>query len=265
MGDNKTIIKSLKQKQYMAIVKSQEYKTLLVDMCRRISQKAKIAPNEATIESYFDCELFTFFRDVFEPLGFEYNPTKEAAISTRRHITKGRADTAIGALVVEFKHVLTLSNGEQKNNAIKQVSDYLLGLDYDGETIGFVTDGIKGCFVIKNGEGITAESYLPLSPDHLDRLIQSIIGLKLTALNSKNIVDNFCNPPENNGIAFELVKELYSNLSNSSTQKTQMLFNEWKELFNLAHDDISKQQAIIDRKVSLEKLIGMSLKEKDKE
>ena len=265
MADNKNIIESLKQKQYSAIVKSKEYKSLLADMCRRISKKANIAPNEATIESYFDCEFFAFFREIFEPLGFEYNPTKEASICTRRHITKGRADTAIGALVVEFKHISTLSNDEQKNKAIKQVSDYLLGLEYDGETLGFVTDGTKGCFVIKNGEEISVESYLPLSFDHLDRLVKSIIRLKLTALNSKNIVENFCNPPENNGIAFELVKALYSNLSNFSTPKTQMLFNEWKELFNLAHDDISKQQAIIDRKISLENLIGISFSGNDEE
>lgn len=96
----------------------------------------------------------------------------------------------------------------------------------------------------------------------MDRLVQSIIRLSLTALTSKNIVENFCNPPENDGIAFALVKVLYNNLSRAITPKTQMLFNEWKELFNLAHDDVSKQQAIIGRKVSIEKLIGVTLTKK---
>lgn len=188
MAENKTLIKSLKQKQYTAIVKSQEYKQLLTEMSRRISRKARIAPNEATIENYFDCELFAFFRDVFEPLGFEYNPTKEASVSTRRHVTKGRADTAIGALVVEFKQISTLSSEEQKTRAIRQISDYLLGLDFEGESVGFVTDGTKGCFIVKNEQNITVESYFSLSFDQLDRLVQYIIRLKLTALNSKNIV-----------------------------------------------------------------------------
>ncbi len=255
----------LKRKQYTAIINSKEYQLLLKEMCRRISKKAKVAPNEATIESYFDCELFAFFRNVFEPLGFEYNPTKEAAISTKRHVTKGRADTAIGALVIEFKQISTLSNDEQKNKAVQQISDYLLGLDFEGESVGFITDGTKGCFIVKSEHNITVESYFELSFDQLDRLIQTIIRLNLTALNSKNIVDNFCNPPENDGIAFELVKVLYYNLSKNITPKTQMLFNEWKELFNLAHDDISKQQAIIDRKNSLERLIGISFLENDEE
>lgn len=82
MSKNIEYIDILKQKQYIAIVNSKEYKTLLKDMCSRISSKAKTAPNEATIENYFDCELFAFFRDVFEPLGFKYNPIKEASIST---------------------------------------------------------------------------------------------------------------------------------------------------------------------------------------
>ena len=265
MTESKQYVDVLKQKQYIAIVNSTEYKTLLKDMCRRITNKAKTAPNEATIESYFDCELFAFFRDIFEPLGFAYNPVKEASVSTKRHVTKGRADTAIGALVIEFKQPSTFSSEEQKNKAINQISDYLLGLDFEGESVGFVTDGTKGCFVVKNEKGLIREGLYELSFEQMDSLVQSIIRLSLTALTSKNIVENFCNPPENDGIAFALVKVLYDNLSKAITPKTQMLFNEWKELFNLAHDDVSKQQAIIDRRTSLEKLIGVTFSKNDEE
>ena len=44
-----------------------------------------------------------------------------------------------------------------------------------------------------------------------------------------------------------------------------MLFNEWKELFRLAHDDNSKQSAIEDRKKSLEEVIGEELKNNEDE
>ena len=54
MANNKQYTDVLKQKQYIAIVKSKEYKMLLKEMCHRISNKAKMAPNEATIENYFD-------------------------------------------------------------------------------------------------------------------------------------------------------------------------------------------------------------------
>lgn len=258
-------LKNLREMQYSAIIHSSDYKAILREMSDCIVKKAKTAPNEATIENYFDCELFAFFRELFEPLGFEYNPIKEASVSTQRHITKGRADTAIGALVIEFKQPSTFSNSAQQGKAVDQISEYLLGLSIESEMLGFVTDGTKGCFVIKNDEGISVDPIEKLSADTLDRLIQAIIRLKLTALTSRNIVTDFCNPPENNGVAFSLVQTLFQTLVSGMTPKTQMLFNEWKELFNLSHDDISKQQAIIDRRKSLEELLGTTFKENDEE
>lgn len=110
----------------------------------------------------------------------------------------------------------------------------------------------NGC----NDTGITTEHFSKISFDNLDRLVQAIIKLRLIALSSENLVNQFCKPPENDGIAFTLVKTLYNNLSTNMIPKTEMLFKEWKELFNLSHDDISKQQAIIDRKASLEGLLN---------
>lgn len=58
---------------YIAIIKSDEYKNKLKKMAQDIKNASKVAPNEATIESRFDCELFAFFKDMFEPLGFYLN------------------------------------------------------------------------------------------------------------------------------------------------------------------------------------------------
>lgn len=263
--DSNNLLNSLKQKQYNSIIHSSEYKELLKIMCKRIINKSKIAPNEATIENYFDCEFFSFFKDVFGPLGFKYEPIKEQPVSTKRHITKGRADTAIGALVIEFKQPSTLANVKQQGKAINQISDYLLGIEFETELEGFITDGTKGCFVSRNESGISVGKFVDLSYLQLDKLVQLIVHLQLTALSSHNLVCDFCSPPENDGIAFSLVKALYNTLCENITPKTQMLFNEWKELFNLSHDDISKQQAIIDRRNSLERLLNTSFSEIDEE
>lgn len=56
-------------------------------------------------------------------------PLKRPAIATRRHVTKGRADTLVGALVIEFKQPSTLANAELQAKAIAQVSEYLEGLE----------------------------------------------------------------------------------------------------------------------------------------
>lgn len=260
-----TAINAIKNKQYAAIIHSQEYRQLLSEMSSRIVSKSRTAPNEATIEGYFDSELFSFYREVFSPLGFEYNPVKEASIATQRHVTKGRADSAIGALVVEFKQPATLSNSKQQAKAVNQISDYMLGLPSDLGSVGFVTDGTKCCFVTRIEDHTDSTAFDTLSATQLDRFVQCAIGLNLKALNSKNLVEGFCNPPENDGIAFKLVQTLYQNLSGEMIPKTQMLFNEWKELFRLAHDDVSKQQAIIDRKRSLEELLSVEFRENDEE
>ena len=46
------------QSHYMAILRSFQYKNSLDKMAIRIANCARIAPNEATIESKFDNELF---------------------------------------------------------------------------------------------------------------------------------------------------------------------------------------------------------------
>ncbi|RHO96430.1 SAM-dependent DNA methyltransferase [Clostridium sp. AF37-5] len=258
---------------YIAIIKSDEYRRKLKKMAQDIKNASRVAPNEATIESRFDCELFAFFKEMFEPLGFIYNPIKEKSINTNteRHVSrgksKGRADTAIASLVIEFKQPTTLSNPQNKAKAINQISEYLLGLsDEDNEIIeGYVTNGVEGCFVtLINGE-IQKEDFLEINEFALDRIIQNILALKLIAFNASNLVDSFCNPPINDGVAYELVKCLYTVLIDNIKPKTKMLFIEWKQLFNLAHDDISKQQAIIDRKKSLENLLGYKFSDKDDE
>lgn len=261
-------MKKHKIDEFIKIVKSNEYKNELEQMAERIRDASIKAPNEATIESRFDCELFAFFKINFEPLGFEYNPIKEKALNTKRHISKGHADTAISTLVIEFKQPSTLTNEKQKEKALRQIEDYLkaIQIEKDEEIIeGFVTDGLQGCFISYYKGTIVREDFLRLSSKDLDRIIQNIISLKLLAFNAENLVDSFCNPPKNDGIAFELVSVLFYLLKNKGSQKTKMLFTEWKELFNLSHDDISKQQAIIDRKQSLENLLDYTFVDRDDE
>lgn len=260
-------LQNFNKKVYLEIVNSEKYYEELDKMSSRIKNNSKIAPNEATIESYFDCELFAFFKENFESLGFEYKPIKEKAIATRRHVSKGRADTAIGALVVEFKQPSTFSNEKNKNKAIEQISEYLLSLKQENNinNLGFVTDGINGVFVKQDGKKIIVEKCMEIDFYMLDRLIQSIVSLELLALNSKNLVETFCNYPSNNGLAFELSNVLYNQLQSNMSDKTIMLYSEWKELFNLSHDDVSKQQAIIDRKKSLEELLKTKFTNNDDE
>ena len=65
--DKKRISKKKMQenrmRQYISIINSPEYREQLTEMAKRIVKLSETAPNEATIESNFDCELFAFFRE----------------------------------------------------------------------------------------------------------------------------------------------------------------------------------------------------------
>lgn len=262
--ENNNELEILKQKQFSAIIHSPEYRNLLEKKSKEIVNYSRLAQNEATIESYFDCVLFHFFKEVFGRLGYEYHPLKEVTIETSRHITKGRADTAIGALIIEFKQPKTLNTIEKQNKAVSQISDYMLGLTLESELVGFVTDGTKGCFVTRDSSGIILEAFSELNASVMDRLIQSIVKLSKTALSSKSLVKDFC-CSGHSSTGIKLANSLYSTLSTNMTDRTAMLFNEWKELFNLSHDDISKQQAIIDRKIALQNVFQVEFTKKDEE
>ena len=250
--------------KYQEILNATDYKLALSAMAKRIVEKSKNAPNEATIESYFDSELFSFFRENFGLYGFEYNPIKEKTV--RRHTLKGRADTAIASLVIEFKQPSTFKNKRQQESAIKQICEYIESLGGKDENYqGFLTDGVKGCFIYYSNGKFFKDSLYYIDGSILDQLIRYIIQTELIALTSSNLVTKICNPPANDGIGFIIANTLLRIINKNIHPKTQMLYDEWRQLFNLAHDDISKQQAIIDRKKSLELLFNKDLQNNDEE
>lgn len=254
------------QSKYVKILRSFEYKSALDRMATTIVNSSKIASNEATIESKFDRELFSFFREHFAILGFEFNPIKEKAIDTDRTIIKGRADSAISSFIMEYKQPSTLYSKKQKDNALEQIGSYLKAIYSEGTLCrGFVTDGIEGAFVEFDGTNYTQEPFYEITGETLDRIIRIILEVQLIELNSQTLVQRLCNPPINDGDAFTLSRALYKSIEKNPLPKTLMLFEEWKKLFNLAHDDISKQQAIINRKKSLEQIFNESFEDNDNE
>ena len=251
---------------YVDIVNSYDYKSSLDNMSKRIVNNSLSAPNEATVESYFEAELFSFFRERFGLLGFEYRPIKEKK-TARRHTLRGRADSSLSSLIIEFKQPSTLKSKKDKSEAISQLREYMTSIGESQSKVvqGFLTDGVKGCYIELNHGVFSVCDFYPIDGIMLDKLIRLIIQIDLIALNSENLVKAICNPPELDGIGFKIAKSLYSIVLKGIHPKSQMLYDEWRQLFNLAHDDVSKQQAIIDRKKALEELFGLKFKQNDEE
>ncbi len=247
----------LKLKQIEYIINTDEYKAELKSVSADINNASKSAENEASIVSIFELELFSFIKDI---LGLKYYPEKEKAVNTERHISKGRIDSKIGALVIEFKHTSKLKSSKDKDKASSQLKDYLLGLDKKNKNdyFGVVTDGTQCKFIILESGVLNEGSFDIINVSHLDKIIRNIVLLEKVALTPENLVKDFCE--DKDSLSKRLTICLYSTLKNKPTGRSLMLFNEWKELFRLAHDDKSKQKAIEERRLSLEKIVSNKIK-----
>ena len=255
---NLKLLTNLKEKTLSHIFQSPEYTALLKELAINIVDLSKKAENEATVVSGFEIQLYGF---VNSTLGLKLFPNKEKRVDTERHVSKGRIDSKIGAVVKEFKHFSKLETEKQQNDATQQLIDYLIGLEKVEKSnyYGLITDGIKIKFVtLENGQMIE-EPFQKITHKHLDRIIRSIVSLNQKALTSGNLVKDFCESSKDS-IALDLVFHLYHSL-NRPSKMTNQLFEEWKELFRLAHDDKSKQKAIEDRRKSLSDLIGHKVTE----
>ncbi|PHV69723.1 hypothetical protein CS063_14085 [Sporanaerobium hydrogeniformans] len=244
------------------ILRSKEYKDLLNESCKKIVEGSKKAVNEATTVSWFEIEIYDILNESF---GIKYKPEKEVLVETIRHKAKGRIDSKIGCLVQEFKHHSKLQNAVQIEKAIKQLLEYLEGL-YKKEQVdylGVLTDGVRILYIrLEDGKAII-ESIKEIQERDIDRLIKSILSLNKVALTPKNLVKDFAEGED--CLARVLSRALFETLSINISEKTKVLFDEWKELFKLSHNDKSKQSAIKERKVSLEQTMQRTFNTVDEE
>lgn len=244
----------LEKKKVEFILKSSEYRDMLEQIKNNIIQGCKKSANEATTASVFELELYSFIKTV---LNLNFHPDKEVLVGTVRHITKGRIDSKIGILLTEYKYQSKLEKIEDIKSATEQLKGYMEGLyteKQDNEYLGIITDGLKIKFLRLEKGIFFEESIKDIEAQDIDRLIKSILALERVSLNSKNLVEDF--KLEDDKISKNLGIVLYDSLIQNTCDRTNMLFNEWKVLFNLSHNDKSKQKAIEERRLALEKALG---------
>ncbi|WP_270941625.1 Eco57I restriction-modification methylase domain-containing protein [Romboutsia lituseburensis] len=244
----------LKRKQIEFILKSSEYNLMLEEIKNNIITGCKKSTNEATTATVFELELYSFLKNI---LNLNFHPEKEVPVGTVRHVSKGRIDSKIGVLLIEYKYNSKLKTNEDVLSATNQLKDYMNGLyvkNQSNDYLGIITDGIQIKFIRLEKGIFFEESIKDIECQDIDRLIKSILLLQRVSLNSKNLVEDF--KLEDGKISKNLSVELYDALISNSCDRTNMLFNEWKVLFNLSHNDKSKQKAIEERRIALEKALG---------
>lgn len=251
----------LKDELYKGFFENKKYIKTLESLAATIRKKSRRAPNEATVVSEVEISIHDFLKDVF---GIDISPIKEMVTPTRARL-RGRIDSKIGSVIFEYKHHSKLGTSTLQEQAISQVKDYLEGLalsdsNAKGKYIGIVTDGVKCSVVERSIDGFESTPFQKFSSWHINIIIQNIILSQKVALTADNLVKDLCSN-DNNSIASRLTIALYKAIKNGAAEKSKMLLTEWKQLFSLAHDDISKQTAIAKRKAALENITGASFSE----
>ena len=254
--------RSLRKRILKAALKAPEFQTVLDDAAAEIRSFATDDASEATIEGVFERVLYAHLREI----GLRFHPTKEADVETKRHITHGRMDSRLGSLVIEYKRPSRLGSSADTQQAIEQLTTYLIALSASSTTplVGVLTNG-KVLIEIRVCAGtIVGQSAAEvLGGSGLLRLTQHFIALALTALTPSNLIRDFCGP-NTDGALFQTARIL-NNILLSPQPKTMMLMAEWEEMFRLAHDDQSQQRRIEDRRQALASLFSIPVSDAEAE
>lgn len=254
---------SLEESTIEHIMTHPQFKKELENVSQDIRAIAVKAPNEATLATNFELKLYGHMKI---RLNIEFEPIKEEAIDTKRHIKKGRIDSRIGALVIEYKQKKKLETVKDQETAVKQLKNYVQSLPIETRhgAVGVITDGWRIKFVSYQNENDFSETaFEQLTGDHLHRLIRGILSLEKKALTPDNLILGFCSGEPSP--AKSLALTLYNALENHSTGRSKMLFHEWKSIFKLAHDDQSKQRAIEERRAALADVLEINIHKDDNE
>lgn len=249
----------LRDKLITQAIQDPLFKRELAFAATEIVQSCRNAPNEATVESIFERILYSVLRNI----GLNFHPEKEIPISIRRHTAKGRTDSRIGTLIIEYKQPAKLKTDVDIKNAVSQLSDYISAefLEVGNEVVGFLTDGTKILELRKSDNSdITQSGFSEIDSESLNRLVRAIISLEKSALNAQNLIKDFCGTAQD-GIIFEVARKLNYILAYKATIKTEMLRTEWEALFRLAHEDQSLQRKIQDRRKILSEIFNININE----
>ncbi|EGG9031460.1 hypothetical protein HHI55_004301, partial [Salmonella enterica] len=142
------IQKKIKFKAQEKIVTDSDFLLAADIISKKINESSYLAKNEAEVVSGFDLAFIPFIKDF---IGIDYRPEKEIFVdgikynTTGRSNSKGRIDSRIGSLVIEFKHRDKLKKDNDINKAVLQLQAYLDSLKLEGSQryVGVLTDGIN--------------------------------------------------------------------------------------------------------------------------
>jgi hypothetical protein len=241
---------------------SQEYKDGLKISLKSLIEKVKNAKTEATVASVFENELYYFIKSYLnKDIVFEKEFAPEFQ---KRKIRKfrGRMDAVSNDLVIEYKKSSKLSNSRDQEKATKQVNEYLVQMNEKDnvEYNAILTDGLKIRYFYYYDKVLHHTSFKELEIEDFDKVVKSLVNLENKKFVPQNIIADF-KYDSSTHITENLAKCLFEIVCNNMSDKTDMLFQEWQELFHLSENDRGQNLDIEKRKKALGKLFDIEIKD----
>lgn len=254
-------------------LKSGEYKSQIDSVLTKIIRDCEHSGNEAHTSSIFETEIYYLIRS---QVGIELNFSKEKPVEgiihkfeglSSRKSGKGRLDAIVNNIIIEYKHNTKLVTKKQIDSAFEQVKDYLIALD-NNEGVKYdaiLTDGIRIAYFQFIGDVVRHTSLRNISVDDIDRVIRAILNNQSKQFQPSNIVKDFSISPNSESSSKKIATILYNQLCEHITEKSYMLYSEWKELMHLSVEDNGKSSDIEKRRKDLSDIFNHVIADTDAE
>lgn len=253
---------------------SGEYKTEIDHALTNILRKTENSCSESETSGIFETELYYLIRN---KTGIEPQISKEKPVDgivhsfnslSNRTSGHGRLDAVVNNLIIEYKHHTKLATDKQIKSAYEQVKDYLTALYDNGNGSKFdaiLTDGIKIAYFQFLGEEVRSTMLRHISVDDIDTIIRAILNNSTKKFEPINIVKDFSISSVSKSDSKDIAQILFSTLVGNPTNKTKMLYEEWKCLMHLSVDDNGKSNDIEKRRNDLSDIFGFYISDTETE
>lgn len=246
------------------IVNSDEYYLKRKKALDSLLAKTRAATTEASVATAFETELFYFIKLNF---GKDITFDKEVGqtdLKHKRHIFTGRMDAVSNDLVIEYKKANKLETEKDQIKATVQVEDYLeqLKAERNIEYSAILTDGQKIRYFYYLDSALHHTPFKDIDENDLDKIVKSLINVGNKKFVPENIIQDFKLDAEKD-ITLKLAKCLFHLVVDHATDKTDMLFQEWQELFHLSENDNGQNLDIEKRKVALSKIFERKIEDNE--
>lgn len=195
---------------------------------------------------------------VFDRLGIPW------ASYEHRNVASGRKDAFYGTAIIEYKAPGKLDVKSEFDKSKEKVKEYIVSEAKDpkvyGKYFGIILDGFKIAFLrYRKDKWEEQETPLEVNVRTVTRLLEVIRGLKRKPIDAENLLLDFGPKSE---ISTKTISVLYEKIKNSKSERTKMLFEDWKRVFSqvCAYSpekliELTKYYRIKEKDIDTEKLL----------